>query len=148
MAVNSVSPKDYIIGIIIFTLFVVGGVSMLSILDLGSSGVISNDPRYADFNDTFNVYENVTTQVGGIKSNIIEANNLKDFGFFGVLNSLIASSWQGVKLLFSSFGFMDAVFGGLSTIFGLPAWVGGLMILLVVVIIGFAIWAAIFQTQW
>lgn len=146
MPTNQVSPKDYIIGIIIFTFVVVGGISLLGILDTGTNGKISQDPRYSDFNQTFNVYDNVTNQVGNIRDNIVNADT--DFGVFGVLNSLIATSWQGVKLLFSSFGFMDAVFGGLSTVFGLPAWVGGLLILLVIVIIAFAIWAAIFQTQW
>jgi protein-S-isoprenylcysteine O-methyltransferase Ste14 len=115
-------------------------------LNQETGGTISNDPRYSDFNRTFNVYDNVTTQVTSIKENIVNADT--DFGAFGVLNSLIATSWQGVKLLFSSFGFMDSVFGGLSTMFGIPSWVGGFAILLIIVIIAFAIWAAIFQTQW
>jgi len=140
------SPKDYIIGIIVFTFIIVGGISILGTLNHGSGGIISQDSRYNAFNTTFNKYDNVTTQVQDIRSNIVNADT--DFGVFGVLNSLIATTWQGIKLLFSSFGFMDGVFGGLSTMFGIPAWVGGLLILMVVTMIAFAIWAAILQTNW
>ena len=146
MATNNVSPKDYIIGVIIFVFMISGGIWLLASLNSGTGGVIANDARYESFNKTFNVYDNVTTQVEGIRSNI--ENSDSELGGFGALNALINSAWNGVKFLFSSFGFMNSVFGGLSSMFGLPVWIGGLMILLVVTIIAFAIWAAIFQTNW
>jgi len=146
VATNNVSPKDYIIGVIIFVFMISGGIWLLASLNSGTGGVIANDARYESFNKTFNVYDNVTTQVEGIRSNI--ENSDSELGGFGALNALINSAWNGVKFLFSSFGFMNSVFGGLSSMFGLPVWIGGLMILLVVTIIAFAIWAAIFQTNW
>jgi hypothetical protein len=64
-----------------------------------------------------------------------------------VLNSLIASAWQSLRLLFSSFGFMDAVFEGVHDLFGVPKWVSGLASLLITVLIAFAIYSAVFQTK-
>jgi len=146
VATNNISPKDYIIGVIIFTFMITGGIWLLSSLNSSTGGVLSADARYDSFNKTFNVYENVTTQVQGIRSNI--ENSDSELGGFGALNALINSAWNGVQFLFSSFGFMDSVFIGISSVFGLPSWIGGLLILLVVTIIAFAIWAAIFQTNW
>jgi hypothetical protein len=68
-----------------------------------------------------------------------------DPGVFGVLNSLIQSAWQILKLMFSSLAFMTTVWGGLYTIFGVPVWVGALIGSLAIILIGFTIYSAIFQ---
>lgn len=141
---SEVLPRHYIIGIILFTFIIVGGISMLSMMNTEQSG-FTDDSRFQNFNNTFNVMDDVTTEVGDLQSGIENAET--DFGVFGVLNSLISSAWNTLKLLFSSFGFMDAVFGGLTTVFGVPAWIPTLIGLLVVVLLAFAIYSAIFQRE-
>jgi len=135
-------PRHYIIGIILFTLFIIGGIAMIGEFRTVDSSFVDNN-KFASFNNTFNVYDDVTTEVGGLKGNIENADT--DFGLFGVLNSLISSAWQTLRLLFTSFGFMDAVFNGLEGFLGVPGWVGALLILLVTVLLVFAIYSAIFQ---
>lgn len=135
-------PRHYITGIIIFTFFILGGMAVVSELNAKNPNFIDDD-KYDSFQDTFNVYDNVTAEVGTLRSNIEDADT--DFGAFGVLNSLISSAWQSLKLLFTSFGFMDAVFRGLETFLGIPAWVSTLVILLATVLLVFAIFSAIFQ---
>lgn len=137
-------PRHYITGIIIFTFFIVGGVSMISILG-DSDATLTQDTKFQRFNQSFNVMGDVSSSVGDLESGITEADT--DFGTFGVLNALISSAWQSVRLLFSSFGFMTGVWSGMSELFGVPAWVAGLIALLVTVMIAFAIYTLIFQRE-
>ena len=101
-------PRHYIIGIIMFTFFIVGGVSMMGILS-DSDSTFTDDEKFTEFNESFNILNDVSDQVENLEGSITEADT--DFGAFGVLNALISSSWQALKLLFTSLGFMDNVFG-------------------------------------
>lgn len=135
-------PSTYIIGILVFTMFILGGVGIIGEL-MQSNPAFGDSDKYTQFNKTFNVYNRVTTSVDSLKTNIEEADT--DFGLFGVLNALISSSWQTLRLLVSSLNFMNGVFEGLHTMFGLPTWVPSIIISIITVIIVFAIYSAIFQ---
>lgn len=137
-------PRHYIIGVIMFTFFIVGGMTMLSELQKTNAAAIDAQ-EYSHFNKTFNVMDKVTEEVDDLEGGITDADT--DFGLFGVLNALISSAWQSVKLLFTSFNFMDAAFGGLNSYFGLPAWIGNLVVTLVTVLFIFAILTIIFQRE-
>lgn len=139
---TEVLPRHYLIGILIFTLFIVGGVSIFSILEEGQTG-FTDDDRYNRFNRSFNTLNDVTDSVGELENTVDDADT--DFGTFGVLNSLINSAWQGLKLMLSSFTFMDDAFEGMEDVFGIPWWIPAIISLLVTVLILFAIYSAIFQ---
>lgn len=141
---GNVLPSHYIIGIILFTLVMVGGVSILSEFNSVDSSNVDQD-SIIQFNRTFNVMDDVTGEVGQLETNIEDADT--DFGTFGVLNSLVSSGWQTLKLMFSSFGFMTGVYEGLTSFFGVPAWIPVLIGLLVTVMFAFAIYTAIFQRE-
>jgi ABC-type phosphate transport system permease subunit len=117
---------------------------MMSIYSDTDPTYIQHD-KFTKFNSSFDKMENVTDSVDDIESSITNAQT--DFGLFGVLNSLISTSWQSLKLMFSSFAFMDSVWKGTNYIFGVPIWVASLIGLLVTVVIAFAIWSAIFQRE-
>jgi hypothetical protein len=138
-------PSKYIAGVVIFIFMVMAGVAIFADVGLKNHQVLS-DPQYSEFNDTFNKYEDINTQVNTLKSGI-ENSGSTDFGLFGILNSLINSAWQSLKLIFSSFGFVNDIFNGLSSFFGIPAWIPAILILLITVGLVFAIWAAIFQRE-
>ncbi len=140
MANNEISK--YIIGIIIFTLFIMGGIAMIGEFGLVDPSFIADD-RYTQFNDTFNKYTDVTAQADTLQEDIEGADT--DWGAFGVLNSLIGVAWNTVTTIFTSFSFMNDAFIGLNTIFGVPIWVSSLIIAIVIIIIVFAIISAIFQ---
>ena len=139
----STKPRDYIIGIIIFSLFIVGGVSMLGIFNEASPGLTNESRAFNNFSGQFNKLDDVTSEVNTLETSITNADT--DYGIFGVLNSLIRSSWNTLTLMFSSFSFMSSVWAGTSYIFGIPVWVAGLIGLLVTVLFAFAIFSAIFQ---
>lgn len=134
--------KDYLIGIVLFTFVIMGG--MLVITEFNNkSPVFASDDDIVKYNSTFNTFDKITTQVDGLKGNIEDADN--DFGLFGVLNSIIGSTWQAVKLFFYSFSFMDDIFYGMSTYFGVPTWVPTLIITLITIMIVFAVWSLVFN---
>ena len=135
-------PSTYIIGIIVFTLFIVGGVSMMTIFR-ESDPTFATDAKFTEFNETFNVYAETTKKVEDLGSGITNADS--DFGELGVLNGLILAAWQSIKLLLTNWAFMNIVFNGLYTIFGVPSWISGLIILGVTVMFVFAIYSAFFQ---
>jgi hypothetical protein len=141
---TEILPRHYIIGIIMFTFFIVGGIAIMTEFSQDDPTFLDND-KYSTFNSTFNKYDQVTRNVNSLRTNIEDAD--VDYGTFGVLNSLISSGWNTLKLLFTTFSFMNGVFTGLYTIFGVPVWIPALIILLVTVVICFAIYSAIFQRE-
>lgn len=144
MALSETTPKHYLYGAILFSVMILGIVSILSSLNEAEGGNIANDERFAEFNSTFNIYDQIDNGTQNVRSSIENAPE-SQFGIFGVLNSLINTAWQTLKGLFNSFKFVTVAIGGLSTMFGVPVWVTGAVSLLIIVMIAFSIWSAIFQ---
>ena len=139
---TSVKPSTYIIGIIIFTFLLVGANVLFAETFVNDQDKLTSE-RYVSFNKTFNKMSNVTDNVDDIEENLINSNT--DPGLFGVLNSLIQSTWQSLRLITQSFVFMIDIFYGLFTEFGIPKFIPTLIIALVVVVLAFSIYSAIFQ---
>lgn len=135
-------PRHYIIGIVMFSFMIVGGVSLLGMMREVDSGFGDAD-KLTQFNNTFNKLDTVSSTVGSMQNTLTNASI--EGGTFGVLNSLILGGWQTFKLLFSSFGFMTGVFGGLTTVFGVPAWIPATILLLVTIMLVFSIISAVLQ---
>jgi len=134
--------REYLVGIVLFTFIIMGG--MLVISEFRShSASFGTEAEYQSYNYTFNTMDKVTAQVDSLKSNIEDGDT--DFGLFGVLDSIIGSTWQAVKLFFTSFSFMDDVFNGISTYFGVPAWIPALITTLITIMVVFAIWSLVFN---
>ena len=117
---------------------------MMSIFNESDASYTEGE-KYSQFNRSFNKLAKVSTEVGELEKGITDAET--DFGIFGVLNSLINSAWNALKLIFTSFGFMNPVFLALNYIFGVPLWIGGLVNLAIIVLFVFVIYSAIFQRE-
>lgn len=129
-----------------FTLVVGAGVSLIAGFRSDSPGYGSNGTELKDFNDTFYKLDNIQTSVESLESGIRDTNST-DFGVFGVLNGLISGSWNTIRLLFSSLGFIKSVFQGMATFFGIPAFVITIISLFLTTLIAFAIYSAVFQRE-
>ena len=138
------TPRTYLSAIIIMMMFVVAGVSWMGGLQ-AANPAFDDAGKTGEFNRTFNKLDLVNTEVAVLEDNIQSSDT--DFGVFGVLNALIFSSWQAIKFIFNSFGFMDAVFEGLVTVFGVPAWIPIIIGLLITVMLVFAIYRMVFQSE-
>lgn len=141
---GEILPRHYIFGIIMFTFFVVGGMSILGILNEAKPSLNVTD-GYDQFNRSFNKLDDITIQVDTLESNIENAD--PDVGLFGVLNGLIQTAWNSLSLIFTSFSFMDGALEALSTVFGVPTWIPLIITLLITVVLVFAILSAIFQRE-
>lgn len=137
-------PRHYITGIVLFMFIIVGSVSMISMMQSADPSVV-DDVKFSQFNNTFNKLSDVNDSISALQTSIVNADT--DPGIFGVLNALISSVWQSFKLMFSSFGFMTGIFNGMTTIFGIPAWIPALLLLLVIILLVFSIMSAILQKE-
>ena len=134
--------RNYIFGIIAFVAFITGGIALIGELRQSDES-FATDERFTEFEDTFDVYDDLKTETEGMETAITNTNST-DFGTFGVLNSLISSVWQSLRLMSGSLKFMNTAISGV-VIFGVPAWIPALAITAVTVMIVFAIIAYVFK---
>lgn len=137
-------PRHYIYGIIVFVFIMVGGIAILAEFNNANANFVDNT-KYVEFNESFHKLNEITESIETIENNIV--TDVPDPGVWGVLNSLIQSSWQTLKLLFNSFRFMKIATAATTKIFGIPAWIPGLISLFITVLLAFAIYSAIFQRE-
>ncbi len=137
-----VLPRHYIFGILMFSLFVVGG-SLLIAEFQREDGSYVNAEKYENFDRLFNKTDKINAITDQYKTNV--TNSQPDQGTFGVLNSLISSSWGTLKLLTTSLSFMNDALYGLSSFFGVPRIFVTFFIGLITIMLIFAIFSAIFQ---
>ena len=138
----AVTPRLFVFGFIIFTLLIMGGISIMSEMNRENPSFI-NDNKFIGFNKTFNKYNELIEASEKLESSIEGAK--ADKGIFGVLDSLIQSAWGTIKSFFSTFDFVKTAFGGLSSVFGIPYWVSSLITSLVTILFVFSIYSLIFQ---
>lgn len=138
------TPSDYILGIILFTFIIVGGVSLIAMMQTQNAN-FATGKDFEDFNQSFNQLDAVTHNVQDLNRSV--SNLDTNPGDFGTLNALIQSGWNTLSLLTSSLSFMNTAFTGMTKVFGVPWWIPTLISAMIIVIIIFAIFAAIFQRQ-
>jgi hypothetical protein len=106
--------------------------------------------------DYFSNLQNYTailneTTISNIKSMESDFNsNQSSVGDFGWLDDLVGRGWnmvKGVGNTFKLFSFAGSAMTGISNVLGFPQWFLGLVTLLVVILIIFAIFSAIFRTE-
>jgi hypothetical protein len=108
-----------------------------------------NDSYFSDLQD-YTAILNETT-VSNINSMEADFNsNQSSVGTFGWLDDLVGRGWnmvKGVGNTFKLFSFAGSAMTGISNVLGFPEWFLGLVTLLVVILIIFAIFSAIFRTE-
>jgi hypothetical protein len=136
-------PRYYIIGILVFALFVTGGLAMVTELQ-ETNGAYVDDEKLDEFNKTFGtVLYDVNQSVSTLEGNIVNAE--EEWSTFGGLNALVATSWQTLKFLTDTLSFMSTALYGISTFFGIPEWVMSIVVSIIIISIIFAVYSAIFQ---
>jgi hypothetical protein len=144
MLMADATPRSYIFALIAFTFVILGVLALYSGFASYNPTMVSNT-KYADFNSTFNRYSDLEGNITGMRSSITDSEN--EIGIFGVLNGLINTAWNSLKFMFTSFSFSSDILNGLTTVFGIPAWIPALIILSITVMLIFVIWSAIFQSE-
>jgi len=134
---------DYVVAVVVFMMLVLGGISIYG--NIFPTSYFTNT-EYENFTNTFNQSAQLEKDIGYLKANVSKATPGEDSGLLGSINSLIKTGFQGVRFVLTTFTIMDVVYGGFSSVFGLPLWVSILIKLLVTVLIMFAIYKLIFRS--
>ena len=139
---NEVIPRHYIFGVIAMMLFITGGVFIMSAFK-DTNAAFDSENRLDEFNRTFNKLDDLNARINQSAEDITTAE--PDLGVLGVLNSLIQTGWLTLKTIITSFTFMSDVYGGLTALFGIPAWIPLIIGLFITTMLVFAIFSMVFQ---
>lgn len=146
------SPKHILIGAMVAALVLVGGIYMIS--NDNQTGfkdrygqTLSTGNNYDEFaNKTITYYQGLQSSTETIEGNIKNAETQQ--GLLGALNGLIQTAWGSLKNLFSTLGFINDYMSYTSTkVLGIPSFVAVLLWSIIIIIIAFSIWSAIFQKE-
>jgi hypothetical protein len=134
--------KNLIIGSILFVVVISGGVIFLGSFSAFDSSIDSVGD-VSGFNSTLNKARNVTDAANSIQDSISSVSN--NPGILGWFDALFGSIYNGLKAMFGSLSFISTAMVESVAFFGFDI-VTPLIVLLglvIVVVIGFAIWSAI-----
>lgn len=137
-------PSNWVIGTIVFTMFILGVITMINIAATDDSEFIPGDGVYTEFQAEFNRSQTVTANVDALKDKLLEDGELS---FVDKLNIIFGKSFSVLMSIFSAFSFMNNMITAGGTMFGviIPTWFPPLLISLVISIILFGIISAILQ---
>ena len=137
--------ENYMIGVILFIVVVSGGAYTLTIF-FNSDNTLDTTGEIDQFNASLNKAEDISESVEGIEQSIQSVTEV-DAGVLGWINALVGSAFSGLKALGHTLGFMEVAAGELAGILGVPTFIVPLLFLVVIVIIGFAIWSAVMRVS-
>lgn len=138
-------PRHYIFGILLgFTLVVVAGLSLISIMANADDSVLRNDERLSSFNQSFNKLEDIQQEIDDLNRSI--TSDQGDPGAWGFLNAIIGVSWNSMQLTGDSFNFGYTVLNNLSNeLFRVPAWIPALIVSAILAMFVFTLISNAFQ---
>lgn len=142
--------QDYIIGVIYLTLIIVGGLAFMS--EMRSNSPEAQISNLDEFNDSFNKYETLQSEVTDLQ-NSVSTNSTGFFGqTFGAIEGLVSGAYNTLGLVFTSFSFVTStnpsnpgILYSMHTRYGVPAWFPILLVSIIIIIIVFSIYKAVFQ---
>lgn len=137
-------PRDYLYAIVFFVLIIVSVVVLIGEFQAVKPSYV-NAEQLSEFNSSFNVQKEIVSKTEDLESNIVNADT--DPGLFGVLNALLGSAWNSLRLMFSSFSFMDGVLEGFEKVFGIPSYIHLLVGTLITIMLVFSFLSALFQKE-
>jgi hypothetical protein len=120
-----------------------GGLTLLGDF-VDDSPEVAQDSKYSAFKENLDVRKDINETSNSLQEKLTNIDST-EFGIFGVLNALINGAWNTLKLLINNLSFMTGAMASAVSIFGLPSWVSGTVIMLVTILIAFSIYSAIFQ---
>jgi len=133
--------SSYIIGIVIFTLVMVGGISLIGMMGDANPSMVAGD-KYIEFNATANQLDKVTTSINSIGDSLdVDPEN----SAVGWLSALAGASWKTLSSIPTLFTFMITAYGNICDFLGIPGWIPALLSGVIIIIIIFAIIGAILQ---
>jgi hypothetical protein len=141
MSKGNILPSSFVMGALVFGLFITAGISILTDFWMANPSV--DGSQISSFNKTFDTYSKAKTETDTLTQQFTSSE--ADTSVFGMLNALITVSWGVIKSVFSSFSFMFSTIYGITSFFGVPLWITNSIMALVSVGLVFAVISAILQ---
>jgi len=135
--------KYLLYGFVGLMFFILTGLFLVG--SLGTTGEFAKDADYVAFNKSFNRVQEFESGVGSLKASVNSQNTSSTIGDIGLISSLISQSWNSLKLLFTGFDFVTAIFQVSGTMFHIPVFVVTLATLVITLTIVFGILYLIFN---
>lgn len=140
--------QNYAIGIVLFAAIILGGMQIMGAFINDNNTYIDEDNvYYKSFNSMGNKAYNNTQDIAGEYGSSINSTGATAGGDGSFIDSLIGGSWKTIQNFGASFAFMTTIFSESGQIFGIPSWVTGTIIAVIIISIVFAIFSAIFQRK-
>lgn len=136
--------QNYMIGIVLLVIVFTGGIYMFGAFSSYDSTLDSAN-EVSQFNKSIASANKITDSVNAIDESIQGVSSDSNSGVLGWLNVLVGSAFNGLKAIGSSLSFMSTATTEVGAILGIPSFVIPLLLLVVIIIIGFAIWSAIMR---
>ena len=133
-------PKDIVLSTLIFSLFIIGGVSLIYSATMKDSNFI-DAARFATFNKSMNQLG--LTDTASMKSDIESTGSGKDDDMVTIMYKKGTSV---LSRMLGSLTFFTTILSGSYKVFGyiIPSWLPGIILSIITVIIIFAILSAWF----
>lgn len=146
---TEITPRTIFVGVIVFTMFLVGGISLINMFDTEYADFADSDQlkEFQTFNRTSDLIETTNTfneSITSLTESLEEENPF--FKTFGIVGALFQGAWGVIGGLGDSLSFMLRAITGLN-MFGVPSWFIGLSVLLIFSIILFTIFSVIFNRK-
>jgi hypothetical protein len=135
--------QNYMIGIILMIVIVTSGVLIMGDFTIIDT-TLDDTNEIGTFSRTLNKSAEITESVGNIETSIDRVTT-ENTGVLGWLNALVGSVFNGLKAVGGTLSFMDVAAAETGEIFGIPSEILGLIMLITIIIIGFAIYSAIMR---
>lgn len=135
--------RHIVLSIIVFTMVIVGGVSLITNFAEDNTEFIDNN-EFPGFNRTFNRMADLQISVDKLEA---ATQTPPEQGLWGFLDGLMRTTVNALKSIFTTFDFIGEIFVGLSIIFPIPVWVGALLTSMITIIIAFGIFTIVTQRE-
>ena len=148
---KTVLLRNFFFAFIMFTLIASSITYTLVLLKDGTPGSVDTKAdnfggdadEITKFNNTFNRLDEVSSNLAGLQGNLTGIN-VESKGAISTAVALISSSWDVVRAVINSIGFMDEAIKGISGYLDIPAWIPLFLNFFIIIIFVFSILGIIF----
>ena len=133
MTYGETDPKNIYIGLIFGLMMLILGFSFLG-HDISQNPTNFNDMNITALNNSLNYQNDMQTGLNSTRYALQYASTA-DVGPLGVVGALLMAGWNSIKTFFSTIGYATVFLSGIGGLLSIPAYVIGLFISVITIMI-------------
>jgi len=147
------TPSTLMVGIVLLTVVLGAATSLINEV-ISNEDITLSGPETERFTNFKSL--NKTSEINIMNNHLSEATNTVAkssdetnalSAFWSFIDSLSSSIWGTLTLVVGGLGFLGDILFESTALFGLPAWIPGLIVTLITLVSGFAIFYVIFKVR-